>query len=65
MRKRTSLIGLLLLLAMLAVPLIVAYSAGGRIEGKVTDAKGAVIAGASVTITDESSQQKFTAVTDH
>lgn len=65
MRKRTrSVTGLLILLAILTVPLIVAHGAGGRIEGKVTDPKGAAVAGAAVTITDETGQQKFTAVTD-
>lgn len=65
MRKRNrTLAGLLALLATLTVSLIVAHSAGGGIEGKVTDPKGAVVVGASVTISDEEGQQKFTAVTD-
>ncbi len=55
---------MLVLLATLTIPLIVAHSAGGRIEGKVTDPKGAAIAGASVRITDETSRQEFTGVTD-
>ncbi len=40
-------------LLFVAVPLIIVHSAGGRIEGKVTDPKGAAVAGASVTITEE------------
>src|SRR6266508_3809029 len=51
-------------LLFVAVPLIIVHSAGGRIEGKVTDPKGAAVAGASVTITEEVTNQTFTAVTD-
>ena len=47
------------------VSMIVAYGAGGGIEGKVTDPKGAAVAGASVTITTEANPQRFTGVTDH
>ncbi len=66
MRKRTrSVTPLLVLLATLTVSMIVAHSAGGGIEGKVTDPKGAAVAGASVTITTEGNPQKFTGVTDH
>src|SRR5258706_1342731 len=66
MRKRTrSVTPLLVLLATLTVSMIVAHSAGGGIEGKVTDPKGAAVAGASVTITTEGNPQRFTGVTDH
>ncbi|HEX9422423.1 MAG TPA: carboxypeptidase regulatory-like domain-containing protein [Pyrinomonadaceae bacterium] len=51
-------------LLFVAVPLFIVHSAGGRIEGKVTDPKGAAVAGASVTITEEVNNQTFTAVTD-
>jgi hypothetical protein len=44
--------------------LIIVHSTGGRIEGKVTDPRGAVVVGASVTITEEVNNQTFTAVTD-
>ena len=64
LNRNRSLVGLLVLLVSLTIPLVVAHSAGGRIEGKVTDPKGATVAGASVTITDEINNQKFTAVTD-
>ncbi|HYU98616.1 MAG TPA: carboxypeptidase regulatory-like domain-containing protein [Pyrinomonadaceae bacterium] len=65
MRKRAgSVTGVLLLLGTLMVSMIVAHSAGGGIEGKVTDPKGAPVAGASVTITTEASPQRFTGVTD-
>ena len=65
MRKRNrSVACLLVLLASLSISLTVAHGSGGRIEGKVTDPKGAAIAGASVTISDEVNIQKFTAVTD-
>ena len=52
------------LFAVLTVPLIIAFSAGGRIEGKVTDSKGAAVVGASVTVSDEVNNQKFTVLTD-
>lgn len=39
-------------------------AAGGRIEGKVTDPKGAIIVGATVTATEAFTKQTFTAVTD-
>ncbi|HVQ36838.1 MAG TPA: carboxypeptidase regulatory-like domain-containing protein, partial [Pyrinomonadaceae bacterium] len=42
----------------------IAYAAGGRIEGRVTDPKGDAVVGASVTITDEVNNQRFSAVTD-
>lgn len=54
----------LIFLAVLAVPFVVAFSAGGAIEGKVTDPKGAAVAGASVTVSDEANGQRFTAQTD-
>ncbi|HEX5703758.1 MAG TPA: carboxypeptidase regulatory-like domain-containing protein [Pyrinomonadaceae bacterium] len=53
---------LLLLCALL--PLSFAHAAGGRLEGKVTDPKGAIVAGATVTIIDTLTNQNFTAVTD-
>lgn len=52
-----------LILAALALPFGV-LSAGGRIEGKVTDSKGASVEGAAVTVTDPVNDQKFSAVTD-
>ena len=53
-----------LLFGVLVLPLFVALAAGGRIEGKVTDPKGATVAGAAVTVTDPVTNQVFTAVTD-
>ena len=44
---------LLLIATVLSIPLLVAYAAGGRIEGKVTDPKGAAIPGATVTVTNQ------------
>jgi hypothetical protein len=63
MRKRT-LVSLLAICLSVLFPLIVAHGAGGRIEGKVTDPKGAAVVGASVTITDDANNRRFTAVTD-
>ena len=51
-------------LAFLALPLVVAHSAGGRIEGKVTNPKGAVVVGAIVTVAGPAGDQTLTAVTD-
>ena len=48
---------------LLALPVAVS-SAGGRLEGKVSDPKGAAVEGAAVTATDAISNQKFSAVTD-
>jgi len=64
--KNTKLkIGLMLLcLAFLAMPTMIVHSAGGGIEGKVTDPKGATIAGARVTVTDPASGQEFSATSD-
>jgi hypothetical protein len=55
---------LVLSLVLLALPLVIAQGAGGRIEGKVTDPKGAAVAGASVTVTEPVSNQTFRALTD-
>lgn len=62
--RNRRLAALALLLAAVATPFIIVHSAGGRIEGKVTDPKGAAVAGASITISDESNNQRFTAITD-
>src|SRR6266550_5803271 len=51
-------------LVLLALPLVIAHGAGGRIEGKVTDPKGAAVAGAIVTVADPVSNQNFRASTD-
>lgn len=55
---------MLLCLAFLAMPTMIVHSAGGGIEGKVTDPKGATIAGARVTVTDHASGQEFSATSD-
>ena len=55
---------LILSLALLATPLVIVHGAGGRIEGRITDPKGAVIVGATVIVTDPVTNQTFTAVTD-
>ena len=57
-------LSLLLITAVLLTPLLVTHAAGGRIEGKVTDPKGAAIPGATVTITNEATNQETTAITD-
>ncbi len=48
----------------LSMSLSVAHGSGGRIEGKVSDPKGAGIVGAAITVIDPINNQKFTAVTD-
>ena len=59
-----NMLAFILLAALLSVPLFVVHGAGGRIEGKITDPKGAAIPGAAVTVTNQTSKQEFTAVTD-
>ena len=56
---------LLLIVAVLSIPLLVVYAAAGRIEGKVTDPKGAALPGATVTVTNQDTNQEITAVTDN
>jgi len=60
----TKRLSLLLITALLALPLLVVYAAGGRIEGKVTDPKGGAIPGANITVTNQETNQSTTAVTD-
>ncbi len=62
--RNRNLITPIILLALLTIPLLVVYAAGGSIEGKVVDPKGAAITGATVTVTDDLNNQTFTAVTD-
>jgi hypothetical protein len=59
------LFAILLSLASLLTPLSAASAqAGGRVAGTITDPKGAVVAGATVTATDPVSGQSYTAITD-
>jgi len=62
--KNTKGLFLALLTALLSLPLFIAYGAGASIEGKVMDPKGAAIPGASVTITNKTTNQDFTTITD-
>lgn len=62
--KHTRTLFLLLISALLSIPFLVAYAAGGRIEGKITDPKGAAIPGATVIVTNEATNQEVTAITD-
>lgn len=57
-------IALMLLLAGLFLPSFTTWAAGGRIEGKITDPKGAAIVGARITVSDPANNQTFTATTD-
>ncbi len=63
--KYTKRLSLLLVATVLSIPFLIAHAAGGRIEGKITDPKGAAISGATVTITNQVTKQDFTAVTDN
>src|SRR6267378_4461760 len=63
-QKQLRILLILFSLVLLALPLIIAHGAGGRVEGKVTDPKGAAVAGAIVTVTDPVSNQNFRALTD-
>lgn len=60
-RKQFSLI---LALVLLVTPLMIARAAGGQLTGTVTDPKGALVAGATVTATATATSQNFTAMTD-
>ena len=62
--KHTNRFAFILLATLLSIPLFVAYAAGGRLEGKVTDPKGAAIPGATVTVVNQTTKQEFKAVTD-
>jgi hypothetical protein len=57
--------GLIVISALLfSLPLITVHGAGGKIEGKITDPKGAIVVGAAVTATETDTNQTYTAVTD-
>src|SRR5215217_6815283 len=62
--KYTERLSLVLALAVLSLPYLIAHAAGGRIEGKITDPKGAAIAGAVVTVFNPATKQEFPATTD-
>jgi hypothetical protein len=47
--RNRSFIAPIILLALLAIPLLMVYAAGGSIEGKAVDPKGAAVTGATVT----------------
>jgi Carboxypeptidase regulatory-like domain/Peptidase family M1 domain len=64
--KRKYLTGIAVLagLVFVALSLSLARAAGGSVEGKVTDPKGAVVVGAAVTLAHTETNQTFNAVTD-
>ncbi|MFN2407434.1 MAG: carboxypeptidase-like regulatory domain-containing protein, partial [Pyrinomonadaceae bacterium] len=62
--KLTKRFTFILLAALISIPLLVVHGAGGRIEGKITDPKGAAIPGATVTVTNQATKQTFSGVTD-
>lgn len=62
--KRLPLALIVLSTLLFGLPLITVYGAGGGIEGKITDPKGAIVVGAAVTVTEISTNQTHTAVTD-
>jgi hypothetical protein len=62
--RKLKAIVLVLSFALVALPFVAAHAAGGRIEGKVTDPKGAVVSGATITVTDPATNQTFSAITD-
>lgn len=65
MKYKTLRIALLIsTLAIVAIPLAVVRGAGGRIEGKVVDPKGAAVVGATITVNDLATNQKFTTRSD-
>jgi hypothetical protein len=40
-----------------SLPLITVHGAGGKIEGKITNPKGAIVVGAAVTVTETDTNQ--------
>jgi len=65
MKSKRLPLALIVVSALLFVlPLITVHGAGGRIEGKITDPKGAIVVGAAVTVTETDTNQTYTAVTD-
>lgn len=54
----------LIVMALLTMPAGRVHGSGGRIEGKITDPKGAAVVGATVVVTYEINNQSFTTVTD-
>src|SRR5690242_4684147 len=62
--KLSKRLSLLLLLAVLSTPFLIAHAAGGSIAGKITDPKGSVVANAVITVVNTVTKQDFTATTD-
>jgi len=54
----------LVAMVLCVIPIISVRAAGGSIEGKITDPQGAAIVGASITVTEATTNKRFTAVTD-
>jgi hypothetical protein len=65
MKNKSRLALVAICFSLLALPLITAYSADGRLEGKVTDPKGAVVVGAKIAATDPATGQTFNGTTDN
>ena len=64
-RSKSYIVALLVIaVAVLSFTISIVNGAGGRIEGKVTDPKGAVVAGARILVTDPVTGQTFNATTD-
>jgi hypothetical protein len=63
--KYAKILSLLLVATVFLIPFLIAHAAGGGIEGKITDPKGAAITVATVTVTNQATKQDFTAVTDN
>lgn len=55
---------LVLISVLLCLPLAIVHGAGGRLEGKIVDPKGAVILGATITANNSVTGQESSAVTD-
>ena len=61
-QRKSAFLWLAMVLCLL--PQAFAQSSGGPLTGMVTDAKGALLAGVTVTATDPKTKQTFTATTD-
>ncbi len=63
-RNPKPLVSCLIACILVATPFLIVHGSGARIEGKVTDPKGAAVVGAVVAVTDEISGRRFEAVSD-
>src|SRR5262245_4086501 len=64
-RQNFRLVAFAICVILLTLPFIPAFGSDGRLEGKVTDQKGAVVSGAKIVATDPVTGQSFTGTSDN